>query len=65
LAVGCMFLVRQWIDDLIDRGKGIDLLQPFSIGSSDVLLACVIVGGLAVLLSTLSSLVATRRFLDV
>ena len=65
LAVACMFLVRKWIDDLIDRGKGIDLLQPFSIGSSDVLLACVIVGGLAVLLSTLSSLVATRRFLDV
>lgn len=65
LAVGFMFLVRRWIDDLIDKGRGIDLLQPFSIGGEDVMLACFIVGGFAIVLSVFSSLVATRRFLDV
>lgn len=65
LAIGFVFLGRRWIDDLIDRGRGIDLLQPFRVDSGDVLLACMIVGITAVVLSVFSSLVATRRFLDV
>lgn len=65
LAIAFMFLVRRWIDDLIDKGKGIDLLQPFSVDSADVLLACIVVGVTAIGLSALSSIVATRRFLDV
>lgn len=65
LAVAFMFLVRKWIDDLIDKGRGIDLLRPFSVDSGDVLLACVVVGVTAILLSAISSVIATRRFLDV
>lgn len=65
LAVGFVFLARNWIDDLLDQGEGLDLLQSFSINSSDVMLACLVVAGTAVLLSVLSSALATRRFLDV
>jgi len=65
LAIGFVFLARGWIDDLIDRGQALDLLQPFRVDSSDVMLACLAVGGIAVVLSVFSSLVATRRFLDV
>jgi cell division transport system permease protein len=65
LAIGFVFLARTWIDDLLQRGEGLDLLQSFSIDSSDVLLACIWVGVTAVVLSVASSLLATRRFLDV
>ena len=65
LAVGFVFLARNWIDDLLDQGDGLALLQSFSIDSSDVWLACLVVAGTAVLLSVISSALATRRFLDV
>jgi cell division transport system permease protein len=65
LAIGFVFLARTWIDDLLQRGEGLDLLQSFSIDSSDVLLACIWVGVTAVGLSVASALLATRRFLDV
>jgi len=65
LAVGFVFLARNWIDQLIDRGPGIDLLKPFSIQNSDVVLACVVVTIIAMVVSVGSSFLATRRFLDV
>ena len=43
LAVGFVFLARE-LDRRADRpGPGLDLLQPFSIQNSDVVLACVVV----------------------
>ncbi|WP_426572056.1 cell division protein FtsX [Aquihabitans sp. McL0605] len=65
LAIGFVFLARGWIDDLLKKGDGLDLLQSFSINSSDVWLACMWVGITAIILSVGSSLLATRRFLDV
>ncbi|HEX2575627.1 MAG TPA: permease-like cell division protein FtsX, partial [Aquihabitans sp.] len=65
LAVGFVFLARHWIDDLLNRSDSLALLQQFSISPGDVTLACLIVVGTAVLLSVLSSALATRRFLDV
>ena len=65
LAVGFVFLARRWIDELLNRSDGLKLLQNFSISSSDVTLACLIVVATAVVLSVVSSALATRRFLDV
>jgi len=65
LAIGFVFMAQRWIDDLIDRGPALDLLQPFAVDGGDVALACVTVGVIAVVLSVLSSTLATRRFLDV
>jgi cell division transport system permease protein len=65
LAVGFVFLARNWIHTLMNRSSGLTLLQTFSIESGDVLLACVAVMVTAVLLSVTSSVLATRRFLDV
>jgi len=65
LAVGFVFLARNWIGDLLSRSKGLSLLQTFSIEPGDVTLACLAVVVTAVLLSVLSSALATRRFLDV
>ena len=65
LAVGFVFLARRWIDELLNRSDGLKLLQNFSISSSDVTLACLIVVATAVVLSVVSSTLATRRFLDV
>ena len=65
LAVGFVFLAKGWLDDLLNRSKGLNLLQNFSIESGDVTLACIVVVIVAVLLSVLSSAIATRRFLDV
>jgi cell division transport system permease protein len=65
LAVGVVFLTARWIDDFIDRGPALDLVEPFSVDSSDVMLACVTVTLIAVVISVFSSLLATRRFLDV
>ena len=65
LAVGFVFLARRWIDQLLNRSDGLKLLQNFSIASSDVTLACLIVVATAVALSVVSSALATRRFLDV
>ena len=64
-AVGFVFLARRWLDDLLSKSEGLNLLQQFSITSSDVALACALVIGMAVLLSVVSSVLATRRFLDV
>ena len=65
LAVGFVFLAKGWLDDLLNRSKGLNLLQNFSIESSDVTLACFVVVGVAITLSVVSSALATRRFLDV
>jgi cell division transport system permease protein len=65
LAVGFVFLARNWIRDLLDQGESLALLNSFKITPSDVTLACFVVAGTAVLLSVLSSALATRRFLDV
>ena len=65
LAVGFVFLARNWIHTLMNRSRGLTLLQTFSIESGDVVLACFAVLFTAVLLSVSSSVLATRRFLDV
>ncbi len=65
LAVGSVFIARRGIDNLLNRSDGLSLLQTFSISSSDVTLACLIVVATAIVLSVLSSALATRRFLDV
>jgi cell division transport system permease protein len=65
LAMGFVFLARNWIHSLMNRSSGLTLLQTFSIESGDVTLACIAVMVTAVLLSVVSSVVATRRFLDV
>lgn len=65
LAIGFVFVARSWLDDLLNRGRGLDLLQSFSVDSGDALLACIWVGVTAIVLSVGSSLLATRRFLDV
>ncbi|MEO6629388.1 MAG: permease-like cell division protein FtsX [Aquihabitans sp.] len=65
LAVGFVFLARSWLGSLVGRTKGLVLLQTFSIESGDVTLACFAVIITAVLLSVVSSALATRRFLDV
>lgn len=64
-AVGFVFLAQNWLDDLISKADGASLLQSFQLESGDVTLACVWVIVTAVLLSVLSSTIATRRFLDV
>lgn len=64
-AVGAVFVFRGLIDNLLNRSDGLSLLQTFSIGPEDVVLACVAVVVLAALLSVISSAIATRRFLDV
>ncbi|MCU1496800.1 MAG: hypothetical protein JWM47_753 [Acidimicrobiales bacterium] len=65
LAVGSVFAARHLIDDLLGRSSNLKLLQNFSITSGDVAWACIVVTGTAVLLSIVSSALATRRFLDV
>lgn len=65
LAVGFVFVARNWLDDALSRSESLALLQSFSITSADVRLACLAVTGIAILLSVGSSAVATRRFLDV
>ena len=65
LAMGFVFLARRWIGDLLQHSKRLNLLQTFSIEPGDVTLACLAVIVTAVVLSVLSSALATRRFLDV
>jgi cell division transport system permease protein len=65
LAVGSVFLARGWLDRLQSRAGSLKLLDQFSVESGDVILASTIVLLIAVFLSTVSSAVATRRFLDV
>jgi cell division transport system permease protein len=64
-AVGFVFLAQNWLGDLIAKADGASLLQSFELQPGDVTLACVWVIVTAVLLSVLSSTIATRRFLDV
>ena len=65
LAIGFVFLARNWLDDLLNRSDRISLLDSFSITGGDVVLACITVMATALLLSVVSSVLATRRFLDV
>lgn len=65
LAIGSVFIAQSLLDGLLQKGEGLDLLQSFRIDSGDVLLACLWVGVTAIVLSVGSSLLATRRFLDV
>lgn len=65
MAVGFVFLARNLIGDLLNKGEGIGLLDNFRITDADVLLACGYVSVAALLLSIVSSALATRRFLDV
>ncbi len=65
LAMGFVFLARNWIDTLMNRNPRLTLLHSFSIESGDVALACFAVMLTAIVLSVASSVVATRRFLDV
>ncbi|MCU1355124.1 MAG: cell division protein [Acidimicrobiales bacterium] len=65
LAVGFIFVARRFIDGLIRTSDRVALLRSFTISSGDVVLACLWVGISALLLSVASSLLATRRFLDV
>lgn len=65
LAVASVFVFRRLISNLLNKTDGLKLLQTFYIESGDVVLACVIVVAVAVLVSVLSSAIATRRFLDV
>lgn len=59
------FVVRPQINGLVGGSKSLTLLRTFTVDGSDVLLACVTVGAAALILSLLSSAIATRRFLDV
>ena len=65
MAIGFVFLASNWLNDFVGGSRGIDLLEPFATGSDDVALACLIVGVTAIVLSVGSSLIATRRFLNV
>jgi cell division transport system permease protein len=65
LAIGFVFLARRFIDGLIGNSDRVALLRSFTINPGDVALACLWVGVSALVLSLLSSVVATRRFLDV
>ncbi len=65
LAVGSVFVIRGLIDNQLNETSGLNLLESFSIGSEDVVLACIIVISIAIVVSVISSAIATRRFLDV
>ncbi|MCB0975871.1 MAG: ABC transporter permease [Acidimicrobiales bacterium] len=65
LAIGSVFVSRGFLEDMVNKSEDIGLLQDFKVTSGDVVLACVIVAITAILLSIISSIVATRRFLDV
>ena len=65
LAVGAVFATRRFLEDMVERTEAIGLLRNFSVSSGDVILACIVVLGTAVLLSVVSAALATRRFLDV
>lgn len=65
LAIGSVFISRRFLEDMISKSSDIGLLQDFEVTNADVMLACVIVALTAILLSIVSSVIATRRFLDV
>lgn len=65
LAIGAVFLARGFLEDMVDRTDEIALLKSFEVTNGDVLLACLVVAGTAIVLSVVSSAIATRRFLDV
>ncbi len=65
LAVGAVFGTRRFLEDMVAQTEAIGLLRNFAVSSSDVILACTVVLGTAVLLSVVSAALATRRFLDV
>ena len=65
LAIGSVFLARRFLQDMVNKTDEITLLQSFEVTGSDVFLACAVVAATAILLSVISSAIATRRFLDV
>lgn len=65
LAIGAVFLARGFLQDMVNRSNEIRLLSNFEVTSGDLFLACTVVAITAILLSVISSAIATRRFLDV
>ena len=65
LGVVAVIFASRFLNDLFTSGDRVRLLETFRITSSDVTLAALAVVGSAVLLSVISSAIATRRFLDV
>ncbi len=65
LAVIAVIVASGRLNDLFSGDASVQLLQSFATTPSDVTLACMVVIGFAILLSVISSAVATRRFLDV
>lgn len=65
LAIAFVFLARHFMNGLIGTSDKVALLRSFTVSSGDVLLASLWVGLSALALSIFSSLLATRRFLDV
>src|SRR5699024_2879506 len=65
LAAGGVITVRQLLERALHRTDRIAILQNFTVSNDHLILACAIVLGMAVLLSVVSSAIATRRFLDV
>lgn len=65
LASAAVIGVRNILEDVLARTDQIALVQNFTVGDGDVVLACVLVVAMAVLLSVISAALATRRFLDV
>ena len=65
LAIGAVFVARGFLEDMVNKTDQIVLLKSFEVTSGDVFLACAVVAVTAILLSVISSAIATRRFLDV
>lgn len=65
LAAGSVVAVRQLLERALHRTDRIAILQNFTVSNAELVLACSIVLGMAILLSVVSSAIATRRFLDV
>lgn len=65
LASAAVYSVRRVMEGLLENTQKIALLQNFRVSTGDVVLACVLVLGTAILISVVSAALATRRFLDV
>lgn len=64
-AAGGVVVVRQLLEGALQRTDRIAILQNFTVSDGDLILACLIVLGMAMFISVLSSAMATRRFLSV
>jgi cell division transport system permease protein len=65
LASGAVYGVRRVLERLLTRTQRIALLQNFTVSNGDLILACSLVLGTAIIISVISAALATRRFLDV